>query len=222
VVFLPETDHKRQCYLAMSVYSTPESPHLDPENDMADLLGRLGKNWGIFLFFGVVSVGLGIAIVVWPQVTVGIVVILLGAWLLVSGVFSLVSSFAKANADTASRGMMGIVGALSILLGILCFRSIYQAVEILALFVGIGWLMRGVFDLVGGAQTKGKPGRGLWIFMGLLGIAAGVVVLVWPGITLTALAWVSGIWLIVLGLVWVVASLRLRAEVKKLAVEGSV
>ncbi|MCH9816123.1 MAG: HdeD family acid-resistance protein [Actinomycetia bacterium] len=201
----------------MSIYSTPASPQLDPDNDLADLIGRLGKNWGLFLFFGVLTVGLGIAIVVWPQVTVGIVAILLGAWLLVSGVFSLVSSFATADADTASRVMMGIVGALSILLGILCFRSIYQAVEILALFVGIGWLMRGVFDLVGGAGAKGQSGRGLAIFMGLLGIAAGIVVLVWPGITLTALAWVSGIWLIVLGLVWVIASFRLRSEAKKFA-----
>jgi uncharacterized membrane protein HdeD (DUF308 family) len=124
------------------VISTPASPQLDPDgSDISEVLARMGKHWGLFLFLGVMSVLLGIAMMVWPQITVGIIAILLGAWLLISGVFSLVSSFAAADADTASRVMMAIVGILSILLGVLCFRSIHQAVEILALFVGIGWLL---------------------------------------------------------------------------------
>lgn len=192
-------------------FSTPASPQLDPNgSDISEVLARMGKHWGLFLFFGVISVGLGIAMMVWPQITVGIVAIFLGAWLLVSGVFSLVSSFATAEADTAARVMMGIVGVLSILLGILCFRSIFQAVEILALFVGIGWLMRGIFDLVAGIQAKGQQGRGLTIFLGVLGIVAGSVVLIWPGITLTVLAWVSGVWLVLMGIVWIFGSFQLK------------
>jgi len=195
-------------------FSTPASPQLDPEgSDIAEVLGRMGKHWGLFLFFGIISVLLGIAMMVWPQITVGIIAILLGAWLLVSGVFSLVSSFATADADTASRVMMGIVGVLSILLGVLCFRSIYQAVEILALFVGIGWLMRGIFDLVAGIQAKGQQGRGLTIFLGVLGIIAGFVVLLWPGITLTVLAWVSGVWLVLAGIIWIFGSFQLKKAV---------
>jgi uncharacterized membrane protein HdeD (DUF308 family) len=197
----------------MSAFSTPASPQLDPNgSDVSDMLHRLGKNWGLFLTFGVISVLLGIAMMAWPQITVGIIAILLGAWLLISGVFSLISSFARSDADTAARVMMGIVGVLSILLGVLCFRSIFQAVEILALFVGIGWLMRGIFDLVNGVSAKGQAGRGLTIFLGILGIVAGVVVLIWPGITLVALAWVGGVWLVILGIVWIIGSFQLKKE----------
>lgn len=196
------------------VISTPASPQLDPDgSDISEVLARMGKHWGLFLFFGIVSVLLGIAMMVWPQITVGIIAIFLGAWLLISGVFSLVSSFATPDADTASRVMMAIVGVLSILLGVLCFRSIYQAVDILALFVGIGWLMRGIIDLVGGIQAKGQQGRGLAIFLGILGIIAGFVVLLWPGITLTVLAWVSGLWLIVAGIIWIIGSFQLKKSV---------
>lgn len=197
----------------MSAFSTPASPQLDPDgSDVSDLLHRLGKNWGLFLAFGIISVIVGLVMVIWPQITVGIVAILLGAWLLVSGVFSLVSSFSRSEADTATRVMMGVVGVLSILLGVLCFRSIFQAVEILALFVGIGWLLRGIFDFVGGLQAKGESGRGLTIFLGILGIVAGVVVLIWPGITLVALAWVSGVWLVILGIIWIIGSFQLKKE----------
>lgn len=193
------------------VISTPASPQLDPDgSDISEVLARMGKHWGLFLFLGVMSVLLGIAMMVWPQITVGIIAILLGAWLLISGVFSLVSSFAAADADTASRVMMAIVGILSILLGVLCFRSIHQAVEILALFVGIGWLLRGIVDLVAGIQAKGQEGRGLTIFLGILGIVAGFVVLLWPGITLTVLAWVSGVWLVLVGIIWIFSSFKLK------------
>lgn len=186
----------------------------DPRSGVPDTLAQAGRHWGLFLGFGVVSVLLGIAMVVWPKATVAVIAILLGAWLLVSGVFSLVASFAASEGDTAARVMTGISGALSILLGVLCFRGIFQAVEILALFVGIGWLMRGLFELVAGLQAKGAPGRGWTIVTGALSIVAGIVVLVWPAPSLVVLAWISGIWLVVLGIFEIIAALGLRSAAK--------
>jgi uncharacterized membrane protein HdeD (DUF308 family) len=54
-------------------------------------------------------------------------------------------------------------------------------------------------------------GRGWAIFMGLLSIVAGVVVLVYPGISLATLAVVLGFWLIVLGVMEIVAAFRVRS-----------
>ena len=180
------------------------------DRDISSALGRVGQHWGLFLSFGLISILLGVAMMVWPQVTVGVVALLLGVSLIVSGVFGLVASFSEHEEQTSSRVLTGISGALSILLGVLCFRGVFQAVEILALFVGIGWLMRGIFDLVAGLQAKGRPGRGWVITVGILGIIAGVVVLVWPAPTLTVLAWIGGLWLVLLGIVQVIAAFSLR------------
>jgi uncharacterized membrane protein HdeD (DUF308 family) len=46
--------------------------------------------------------------------------------------------------------------------------------------------------------------------MGVLAFAAGVVTLVLPNLTLTALAVIMGIWLIIYGLLEIVLSLQLR------------
>lgn len=180
-------------------------------SDVNDVLATAGRHWGLLLTFGILSVGLGAAMMIWPQATVAVIAILLGVWLLVSGVFSLVTSFAASEGDTGSRVLTGIAGALSIVLGVLCFRGIFQAVEILALFVGIGWLMRGVFETTAGIQAKGQPGRGWAIAIGALSIVAGIVVLVWPAPSLTVLAWISGIWLVVLGIFEIIAAFGLRS-----------
>ncbi len=189
--------------------STPAPGMLDDEQARA-LLGTIGKHWGVLLSFGVVTAGLGIAIMVWPQITVGVMALLLGISLLVTGVFSLVASFTQPDQQTATRVLAAISGVLSIALGVVAFRGISQATAILALIVGIGWLVRGTFDLVAGLSAPGTPGRGWVIAGGVLSIVAGLAVLLWPSITLTALAWLVGLWLLVIGLVQVISAFALR------------
>ncbi len=199
-------------------FVTPASPNIDPgdDRDIRDVVAALGRHWGAVLGFGIISLLVGVAIMVWPNVTVAVVALLLGSWLLISGIFTLVGSFTS-EGEGGYRVLMGIGGGISIILGVLCFRGILQAVEILALFVGIGWLMQGIFTTVAGVQAKGLPGRGWSIFLGLLSIVAGVVVLVWPAPSLTVLAWVSGIWLALLGVVTIIAALRIRSLTRDLA-----
>ena len=175
----------------------------------------LSKHWGLLLSFGILMIGLGIAMMVWPHITVGAVAILLGISLLVSGVFSLVGSFTQPQLHTGGRVLMGVSGALSILVGLMCFRSIFQAVAILAIFVGIGWLFRGIMDLIAGfGAAKGTPGRGWAIAGGIVAVLAGLAVLAWPGVTLVALAWISGLSMVVIGIVEIVAAFSLRKLAK--------
>ncbi len=184
------------------------------------IVGALGKHWGVVLSFGIIIAGLGIAVMAWPDATIKVLAVLLGVSLLISGIFSLVGSFTQPDQQTGSRVMMAISGALSIVLGFIAFQGITQATAILALLVGVGWLVRGILELVAGfGAEKGTPGRGLVITVGALSIAAGAAVLLWPSITLTALVWVSGLWLLVLGLLQIVAAFGLRRAAREVAAE---
>lgn len=187
------------------------------EAEARQIVGALGKHWGVVLSFGIVISGLGIAVMAWPDKTIGVLAILLGFSLLVSGIFSLVGSFTQPDQQAGSRVLMAISGALSIVLGFIAFQGISQATAILALLVGVGWLIRGIFELVAGiGAAKGTPGRGLAITVGALSVAAGAAVLLWPSITLTALVWISGLWLLVLGLLQIVAAFGLRKAAREL------
>ncbi len=187
------------------------TPATMSEDQAQEVIRQASRHWGVLLSLGILLGGLGVAVMVWPQQTIVVVAALMGIALLVSGVFSIVGGFTAPDQSTASRVLMTISGVLSIALGLVAFRSVAHAAVILALLVGLGWLMRGIVDLVNGiSSAKGTPGRGFVIAGGVVGLLFGLAVLVWPAITLTALIWVSGFWLVVLGLLQVFASFKLR------------
>lgn len=105
-----------------------------------------------------------------------------------------------------------IVGVISIVLGILCFRGgIANGVYILSLFIGFSFLFRGIWQLIVGIQSKGVSGRGLLIFGGVLGIIAGIIVLSVPLASLVTLALIAGIWMIILGFIEIFWSFKVKS-----------
>ncbi len=175
--------------------------------DEQALLSRIGRAWWIVLILGIVSLLVGILMLVRPFTAVNIAAIIFGIWLLVSGVFQLVQAF-DSRLETISRVLNAITGVIGIVLGIVCLESVEGRISLLILFIAIWWIMRGIVQVVVGASNKNG---GLYIFLGILGIIAGVVVLVWPIGSLTVLTVVAGIWLVVLGIFEIIASFRVRS-----------
>lgn len=182
------------------------------QNDLdSDTLADVGSHWGWILGLGIVSIVVGLMALVWPAATVLVVAVLVAAWLIVSGIFQLVRGFAR-GLSGGMRALLFISGLLSLILGLLMLRGAFQAVEILAIFIGIAFLFRGFGLLFSAAEVK--EARGWNIFGGILMLIGGVVVLVWPGISLVTLAWVAGIWLIIGGIFEVIAAFQLRKVAK--------
>lgn len=120
-------------------------------------LGALaGAAWQALLVAGLVSVVLGILVLVWPDASLRVAGVLFGLYLLFSGVMQLVAAFGT-HATTALRVMAFISGALSILLGLFCFRGAMQSTLLLALWIGIGWLFRGITQTVAAASDPAMP-----------------------------------------------------------------
>jgi uncharacterized membrane protein HdeD (DUF308 family) len=66
--------------------------------------------------------------------------------------------------------------------------------------------------ITGGRTTAGSRG---WLAVeGVLGIIAGIVALVWPGITALVLLWLIAFWALVTGIFEIVAAVRLRREIR--------
>jgi len=176
-----------------------------------DVLHAVGKSWWVVLIVGLLSAGLGVLCLVWPGQTIVVVAVLFGIYLIVSGIVQLVQGFNRDN-STGERVLAIIVGIVSIVLGILCFRGgIANGVYILSLFIGFSFLFRGIWQLVGGLQGKGMQGRALLIFSGVLGIIAAIIVLTVPLDSLVVLVWITGIWLILMGIIEIVYSFKIKS-----------
>ena len=184
---------------------------MDAEESM---LASIGRIWWLLLFGGVISLVVGIIVISWPDKTVIVVAVLFAIYLIISGIFEIVRSFAS-GLTGGTRALLLITGVLSVILGIFAIRSAADdAVNLLGIFVGIAFLFRGFASLFMGFDSK--EGRGWNIFFGIIMLVGGVVILVQPALSLTTLAWVVGIWLIMIGIYEIIASLVVRNRIKDL------
>ena len=83
-------------------------------------------------------------------------------------------------------------------------------IAVLVLLWGAYALVDGIFEVIAGVRAK----YGSLIFLGLLGIAAGIVTFLWPGVTAITLLYIIAFWAIVAGVLQIAAAIRLRKEVE--------
>jgi uncharacterized membrane protein HdeD (DUF308 family) len=182
--------------------TTPEAPSL------------LQHLWKSTLLSGVLSVILGILVLVWPQISILVAAILFGAYLLISGIAQVVFAFSL-HVSAGGRVLLFISGAASLVLAVLAFRHFGDAVLLLAIWIGIGFIFRGVATTVSAISDPTLPGRGWNIFFGIVSLIAGVVVLASPFESLVTLTLVVGIWLIIGGVFEIIAAIGVRGGAKK-------
>lgn len=166
--------------------------------------------WQILATAGLVSIVLGVIVLVWPHATLAVIGVIFGIYLVVSGVFQLAGAFGS-HVPGSLRAVGFVSGALSLLLGLICFRGATESTLLLALWIGFGWLVQGIMLAVMAISHDGMPARGWQVFLGVITALAGIVLIVSPFGSLTVLAVVSGIWLIVLGIIGVWHALQLRS-----------
>jgi uncharacterized membrane protein HdeD (DUF308 family) len=179
--------------------------------DAADMLAGVGRHWGWVLTFGIVTLLAGLLALVWPGRTVVVVAVLFGVQLVVAGIFRFVAALGSDDESGATRVLLALLGVLSFIVGLYALRHILLTIAALALLLGIFWIVNGAVETFAALSHRGLQGRGWTIFMGLLSVVAGVVVLVYPGISLATLAVVLGFWLLVYGIMEIVLAFRLRS-----------
>jgi uncharacterized membrane protein HdeD (DUF308 family) len=175
-----------------------------------DILRIVGKSWGWVLFFGIVTLALGVVVTIRPRDTIYAFAILLGIWLFVAGLFRIVAAIADRDDTGGTRWLMALLGLLSVIVGILFLHRTDETVTTLAFLIGLFWVVGGIIEFFTAYSEPGSPARSWRIGMGVLAFAAGVVTLVWPNLTVTALAVIMGIWLIIYGLLEIALSFQLR------------
>ncbi|WP_225728009.1 MULTISPECIES: HdeD family acid-resistance protein [unclassified Nocardia] len=171
--------------------------------------------WQTTLVTGLLSVVLGVIILVWPGPTLLAAGVLFGIYLVVSGFLQLVAAFGIPS-STGMRVLGFISGVLSIAIGVFCFRDELDSILLLAIWIGVGWLFRGVGVTMMGLSEPALPGRGWAVFFGLLTTIAGIVVIAWPLESVATLTVVVGVWLLVIGIMEIIMAFGIRKDARAL------
>jgi uncharacterized membrane protein HdeD (DUF308 family) len=179
-----------------------------------DVLRVVGRSWGWVFFFGIVTLVLGVLVALRPESSIYFFAFVLGVWLFISGLFRVVVAIADDDDTGGMRWLVAILGVLSVIIGILFLRHTDETLTSLAFLIGLFWVVGGMIEFFTAYGDRSMDARGFRVVMGLLAIAAGVVTLVWPGITLVVLAVVIGAWLAIYGLLEIAVSFQLRRLAK--------
>lgn len=185
------------------------------KRDPADMLGRVGRHWGWVLFFGVITLVLGILALAWPGHTLIAIAVVFGVQLVVMGVFRFVASFAYPDLSGGTRVLYALLGVLSLIIGLYALRHVLITIVALALLLGIFWVVSGTTELFTAISQRELPNRGWNIFSGILGIIAGIILLVYPAISVLTLAIVVGIWLLVYGMMLISVASQMRSLARR-------
>ncbi|HLY48796.1 MAG TPA: DUF308 domain-containing protein [Solirubrobacteraceae bacterium] len=158
---------------------------------------------GHLTFLGLLAGALGVAAIVWPGVTVGVAVALFAIYCFVNAIGQLVAMFTverKVGRDVLRL----LLAVIDVAAGVVAIVYPSMTAEVLTIIVGFWAIFGGTVELTG-AFT----GRSGWLGVaGLLTIAAGVVLIAWPGIGAVSLALIFGVYLLAYGITLLVAAAK--------------
>ena len=171
----------------------------------------LARNWWVLLIRGLLAVIFGIIALINPAVTLAVLVIYIGAWYLVDGVFSIITSL------TAPKGYRGWVwllvsGVSGVIIGLITFFMPGVTAVVLLYYV-IAWLVvTGVMQVVAGIRLRKEiSGEFFLITGGILSVLLGLYFLANPGAGALAFIWLIGAYAILFGVMIIIAAFRLRS-----------
>jgi uncharacterized membrane protein HdeD (DUF308 family) len=183
---------------------------LEDSPALQGLLGILGRNWWVMLLRGIAAIVFGVIAVVWPGLTVFVLVILFGAYTLVDGIIEIWSGIQSRNEH--DRWWVEIlIGLAGVVAGILVMT--WPGVTALALmYVIAAWMVvTGVLQIVYAIRLR-KEISNEWLLglSGLLSLLLGGYFFAFPGKGAISLVWVIGIYAIMFGILLIVFSFRVK------------
>jgi uncharacterized membrane protein HdeD (DUF308 family) len=112
-------------------------------------------------------------------------------------------------------GAVLLRGAVGVLFGLTTFLLPGLSISALVLLFGAFALADGILEIVSAVRDRtGDAPRWAILLRGLLGVAAGIVTIFWPGITALALLYVIAAWAILGGAFEIAAAVRLRKVIQ--------
>ncbi|UBU11718.1 HdeD family acid-resistance protein [Nonomuraea gerenzanensis] len=171
-------------------------------------MGEISRSWWLLLVRGLAAVLFGVLALIWPGITLLVLVIFFGAYALVSGLFALFAGFRH---GARSRTWLIVSGIIGILAGIVAF--VWPGITSLALlYVVAFWaIFSGVSEIAAGIHLR-KLIDDEWMFIvgGALSVIFGVLLLIWPGAGLVSLVWLVGVFAILYGIAMIALSMRVK------------
>jgi uncharacterized membrane protein HdeD (DUF308 family) len=167
---------------------------------------------------GIACLILGIAALAWPDLSLVVLAVILGLQLVIAGVAQIVVGLRLRTGPSWVRPLVVVLGGLVALAGIIVMVRPGPALVVIVWFVAGAWLINGVSEIISGLRTGRSGGeRIMTIAFGVTGVIAALILFVFPGPSLILLSRITGVVLIVLGILALAGAVLARRSPQTIA-----
>ena len=169
----------------------------------------LAQNWWALALRGVAAILFGALSILWPSITLWVLVLFFAAYMLVDGIFAIIAGVRAAQRHErwwplVIEGILDLIaGAIAVAWPGLALLTFIYIAAFWAIFTGIALLAAAV-------KLHRMNGEATLIVGGLLSLAWGVIVIFWPIAGEIALAWWIGAYAMLFGIFMLTFALTLR------------
>jgi uncharacterized membrane protein HdeD (DUF308 family) len=174
----------------------------------SSVLDTLSRNWWSFIVRGIAGVLFGLGAILWPALTLQVLIVLFAIYAIVDGLVSITAAF---GAVDRFRWSMVVWGVVCVAAGVAAL--VWPNLTALALvYLIAAWaIVTGVIEIVAAyALRKEINEERLLAVAGGLSIVAGIAMLIAPGAGAVAITWLIGGYAIGFGALLILLGTRLR------------
>ena len=177
----------------------------------------LAQNWWLFTLRGVLGIIFGCVALIIPGPTMLSLVIFFSAYMLVDGIFGIISAVRAIRRKQDRWGLLIFEGLLNIVVGVGALLWPGLTVVMFVWLIAAWAIVSGGLMMATGFQLNIDHGRWWLVLGGLLSLAYGVLLIVTPLIGAIVLTWWLGAYAFVFGVALVVFSFKLRSRQHELS-----
>lgn len=170
---------------------------------------------GLALAQGVLAILFGVVALFLPGMTVALLLLFFGIFVLVWGIVGLIISLSRIGAHKF-WWLELIFSLLAIGLAVYVLRNPVDTAAFFVVIIGLTFLVRGLIDLLqglfGGADESGS--RAFHIITGILGVVAGIIALLHPVSAGVAVVWVIGLYAVLYGSLIIAFAFKAQESLK--------
>ena len=159
------------------------------------MIRAISRYWWIFALRGLIAIAFGFAALLWPALTLGVMVLLFGFFALFEGGLAILTSFGKGDEkggwtllfEGVAVLLVGVVVLLGSGLGSILWPQV--AAVMLVYYIG-GWaILVGLFKTITAFRIRTEV-KGEWVLglCGLISILVGLILILRPGEGVLAVA----------------------------------
>ena len=188
----------------------PEWLQLFERYSLENLVRVMANNWWVPLLRGIAAVIFGLMALFWPGLTVYLLLIVFGAYAIFDGLMAVIVAFQRKSEDDG-WWTWALDGALSIIIGLMALFWPEATALALVIWMAVWAVVGGIFRIIAAfrlrAEIEGEWALGL---SGLFLLIWGVLMAMIPAAGLLSIAWLIGLFALLIGVAMIALAFRLR------------